>query len=604
MESCHREEGCNMSAIRWSGLAAFTVIFAIIFALFYVFSGPVAKWVIESKGGDYTGAEVNVAKVDVQLMPLSLTLYDFQATDPKLPTNNMVAFGQATASLSLWHYLLGKTIVDDLVVDKLTLSSKRKSPGAVYRDVNADQSYLEALSDDYISSIESKLPNPEELLDNANLKTVKRAKALEQSYQQQSEKLKTLKQQVPSKEELKAYQDKVKALTKIKVKTIADVERIKREFDALKKNFKADKEKLSKAKEELVASKKLLTQQLTDLKNAPQEDWQDIQKTYQLESFETEDLAHMLFGEEARKYYQFAEVLMETLKPFLAGSENAENIEQQISGGRFIHFDEENALPAFWLKNGKVSVSLPQGDYQIILKDITHQHWLINKQSTLAVTTTQQNQAGDITLNSAMSIAQDQNITADGQWDLTNLALSDMNLSDNESLSLSLVKAVLAGKGSFDIKKGLLDLDSSFSLDNSQFSGDANSKMAKILVDALAGVDHLNFDVDASGDVLSPTWSVDSSLNNLLSSALTQQVSGKLAEYQANFQSGLGEKSKQALSLGDSQQSELLDIEALFSDSDNALDSLLKNDIVKQKQKELENKAKDKLKEKLGKLFG
>ena len=71
---------------------------------------------------------------------------------------------------------------------------------------------------------------------------------------------------------------------------------------------------------------------------------------------------------------------------------------------------------------------------------------------------------------------------------------------------------------------------------------------------------------------------------------------------------GLNEKLANALKLGDSQAAELLDLEALLTDTDKALADLKNSDVVKQQQKKLEDKAKDKLKDKLknklGDLFG
>ena len=71
---------------------------------------------------------------------------------------------------------------------------------------------------------------------------------------------------------------------------------------------------------------------------------------------------------------------------------------------------------------------------------------------------------------------------------------------------------------------------------------------------------------------------------------------------------GLNDKLANALKLGDSQTAELLDLEALLTDTDKALADLKNSDIVKQQQKKLEDKVKDKakdqLKDKLGDLFG
>ena len=111
-----------------------------------------------------------------------------------------------------------------------------------------------------------------------------------------------------------------------------------------------------------------------------------------------------------------------------------------------------------------------------------------------------------------------------------------------------------------------------------------------------------------NGVISKPNFTIASSLNDALTGAFKQQVSGKVDDFKKKVNKGLNEKLTSALKLGDSQSAELLDLEALLTDSDKALDDLKNSDIVKQQQKKLEDKvkdkAKDKLKNKLGDLFG
>jgi len=592
--------------IRWSGLAIFAVLCAIIFSTVYFFAEPIAKSAIEQQTSKYTGAEVNVGEVDIAMSPFSITVFNMELTDPKKTSQNMVSFEKGQASVSLWPYLFGKTIIDSLDVSELAFNTKRMTEGAVYVVPEVQAQASDALDDNWLSSMEDNLPDPKTLLADANLKTVKRAQAFEDTYQQEQEKIKALKANLPSKEKLKAFQDKVKALSKTKINDLSDVERVKKEFDALKKEFKAEQAKVKAAKKTLLASKGILSERLTDLKNAPAEDWQDIEQKYQLDNIEGEDFAHIVFGDKAREYYQFADIAFKYIKPLL-DKKSANGSEAPIAdakGGRFIHFDEEDPVPSFWLKKANVSIVLPQGRYQLVLDDVTHQHWLINKKSRLTLVADSANQTGDVNFDAGFALSQGQEITADGLWALKDLPLNNIDIQNSDSLTLALTQGLLAGQGNFTVENGKLILDSLFSLADNDFTGQASSKLGNVVLDALKGMKEMSMDIDANGDLLSPHWSVSSPLNNIFSQAISQQVSGKLNDYKSQFQSGLTDKMKGALDLGQGQEAELLDIETLLSDSDNALENLKNNDIVRQKQKELENKAKDKLKEKLGKLFG
>ncbi|WP_286262908.1 TIGR03545 family protein [Thalassotalea atypica] len=592
--------------IRWQGFAFFTAIVFVIALVFYIFAEPLAKIAIENGVSEYTGAEVNVGQVELAFSPMTLTVMQMQMTDPKKPSHNIASFDQATARISLWPYLFGKTIIDDLSIEALKLSSARKSIGEVYVAPNAQTENGDPLDESWLESLEQSLPDPRAVLENSNLKTVKRAQAFEQSYQEEKLKIEQLKQQLPEAEKLKEFEQRVKALTKTKVKSLEDLERIKSEFDTLKKEFKVEQAKVSSAKKELLASKDNLAQQLVDLKNAPQEDWQDIEKKYQLDKLDAQDFAHIIFGEKAREYYQVAELAFKYIKPLLSKDNENPTDAQSLDGskGRFVHFDEDNPMPEFLLKKGKISIVLPRGEYVVELSDITHQHWLLNKKSRVQLIAKEQSTSGDIALDSHFALSKGQELTADGKWNFSKFTLQDIVLKESERLNLSLNSSLLAGSGQLAINNGELNLDSLVTLNENDFVGSANSKLGNVVVETLKNAKNLDISIDAIGDILSPNWSISSPLDDMFTQAFKQQIGAKLSGYKTELQSGLNDKLKNALDLGHSQETELLDIEALLTGSENTLDSLENNDVLKKKQKELEDKAKDKLKEKLGKLFG
>lgn len=592
--------------IRWQGMLGFVIICALFSALFYFFAEPLAKAAIENGTSEQTGAEVNIEKVEIALSPFAVTILSMQVTDPKQPTHNMISFEKAKASISLWPYLFGKTIIDDLDITSLKFNEKRAQAGQVYVAPSSESSESDPLDDNWMESMQESLPDPKTILANANLKTVKRAQAFEQSYNEESEKLAELKTQLPNKEKLKEFEAKVKALTKVKIKSLEDLQRVKAEFYQLKEEFKIEQAKVKTAKKTLLKSKTVLSEQLLALKNAPAEDWQDIEKKYQLEQLDAQDFAHLIFGEKARQYYQVAEIVFDTVKPLLNKSaKDSTTIDEHTSTkGRFVHFEDNTALPSFWLKKGNISIELPQGTYQLVLNDITHQHWLISKKSMLSITADNNQANGSVQLDSTFEVDSAAKITADGIWKLAQVPLKDIRFKETEKLNITLASGMLGSNGRFDIANGELSLDSMVALAKNDFVGKANSKLGKVIVDTLQNLEQLTVDVDASGNVFDPTWAISSPLDNMFSEAFKQQVSAKFTKYKSELQSGLNDKLKTALDLGESQEAELLSVEALFSDADNALENLKNNDVVKQKQKELEDKAKDKLKEKLGDLFG
>lgn len=596
--------------IRWQGLVAFVLLSALVAGLLYLFAESLVKSAIVSSAESAFGAEVNVADVKLGYSPLQLSVLGMQVTDKESPSKNLFSFERATAGVDVWQYLFGKIIIDKLEVSQLAFSNVRSQAGKVYlNDESSDKE--ESLSDQakgMLPEVDMQLPDIKALLDDSNLLTVKASNQLKDSYKIEQEKLKALKTQLPSKAKLKSYQDKVEALGKMKVSSLADIEKIKTEFDKIKTEFKADQALIKKAKQQVLDSKKILAKQINEVKTAPNKDWKQIEKTYQLDSVNTEDFAHILFGEKARGYVQKSQWLYEQASPLMANMKEegtAATEDKSHAEGRFIFFKEDTPLPAILVKKALFSIQLEQGEVIVTGSELTHQHWIRGKDSLININSIDN---GELKLSSNFKLTQSGEFNADGEWLVNDRTLSNTELTQSKALTLSLSSGQLDGIGSFNLVNGDVEATNQFSLRQASYQGEAKSKITNLLLDTIKSLDSLTVDVGVNGEMTKPSFTIASSLNDALTGAFKQQVSGKLDEFKKKVNKGLNEKLTTALKLGDSQSAELLDLEALLTDSDKALDDLKNSDLVKQQQKKLEDKvkdkAKDKLKNKLGDLFG
>jgi uncharacterized protein (TIGR03545 family) len=600
--------------IRWQGLVAFIVLSALVTGLLYFFAESLVKTAIISSAESAFGAEVNVAEVKLSYSPLQLSVLGLQVTDKEMPSHNLFSFERATAGVDVWQYLFGKIIVEELEVSQLTLSSVRSNVGKVYLNDESDEAEEDSLSDQakaMLPDVDMKLPDIKTLLNDSNLLTVKSATQLKVLYNTEQEKLKALKTQLPTKAKLKSYQDKVTALGKIKVNSLADIEKIKTEFDQIKAEFKADQALVKRAKKQVLESKKLLAEQVNEVKNAPTKDWQQIEKTYQLESIDTEDFAHILFGEQARGYVQKAQWVYDKVSPFMANTKGEGAVDEVKSHakGRFIFFKEDVPLPSILIKKALFSVQLEQGKVKVTGRELTHQHWVRGKDSFIDISSIDN---GELKLSSNFKLTKSGDFNAVGEWLVNDRTLSNTELTQSKALTLSLSTAQLDGKGSFKLMNSDVVATNHLSLNKASYEGEAKSKISKLLLDTIKSLDSLTVDVGVSGELNKPSFTIASSLNDALTGAFKQQIAGKLGDFKQKVNKGLNEKLANALKLGDSQTAELLDLEALLTNTDKALDDLKNSDVVKQQKKKLKDKAKDKakdkikdkLKGKLGDLFG
>jgi uncharacterized protein (TIGR03545 family) len=596
--------------IRWQGMVAFIILSALVAVILYLFAENLVKKAIISSAESAFGAEVNVGEVKLAYSPLQISVLDLQVTDKKTPTQNLFSFERATAGVDIWQYLFGKIIIEELEVSQLAFSSVRSKAGKVYLNDASNSDAKESLSDQakaMLPEVDMQLPDVKTLLNDSNLQTVKASTQLQDSYKVEQAKLKALKTQLPNQAKLKSYQDKVKALGKMKVNSLADIEKIKTEFDKIKAEFKTDQALVTKAKQQVLDSKNLLSKQVEQLKDAPSKDWQQIEKTYQLESLDAEDFAHILFGEQARGYVEKAQWAYDNISPLMANMKGDGTVieDKPHAKGRFIYFNEEAPLPSILIKKALFSVQLEQGEVTIKGSELTHQHWFRSKDSLINISSIDN---GELKLNSKFNLTQLGDFNANGKWLVKDRQLSNTQLTKSNTLTLSLSSAKLDGTGRFNFVNSEIIAANHLSLKQASYDGQAKSKITKLLLDTIKSLDSLTVEVGVNGELNKPSFTISSSLNDALTGAFKQQVAGKLGDFKQKINKGLNDKLVNALKLGDSQTAELLDLEALLTDTDKALADLKNSDIVKQQQKKLEdkvkNKAKDKLKDKLGDLFG
>ena len=595
--------------IRWQGLAVFFIVIMLVVTFVYFFADSLVKKGIEKSGEWYLGAEVNVIDVEITYVPLTLNIEGFQATDPEKPTHNLVSFTQASAGVDVWQYLFGKLYISELNITELRIDQPRVSAGKVFTLAGADTANgIDGADESVLPEVDMSLPKVDDLLNDSNLLTIIRGKALEQSYQTEKKKLNDIYETLPNKDSLAIYNEKIKALGNTKIKTLADIEKLNQDFKALKKQFKADQAIVKKAKQQVMSSKDLLAKQTKALKDAPNADWKNIESKYQLETIDGGDFAHLLFGEQAREYFGYADTVYQKIAPLVKSSKVDKEAKPEVSGGRYIHFYDENPLPDVLIERANFSLILPQGEFAISGKELTHQHWIRGNNSSVEVTSDNIQGSGKLTLGLEFSLNQSHVLKSDGKWQLAEVNLKDVSLQESSAFTLQLNNGLLSGNGTFSLLDDQLKSENKFNLDNTQYTGTGTSHLSTLFIDTVQSLKTLALTINANGTITDPDLSVSSPLDGQLKKSMMNQVSNKLTDFKTDVKAGLNTKLTKALGLSKEGEQSFVDVESLINDTDKALDNLMNSDVVKAKKKEFEDKQKkkleDKVKNKLGKLFG
>ncbi|QBY03602.1 TIGR03545 family protein [Thalassotalea sp. HSM 43] len=590
---------------RWQGLAGFFATLTALAAILWVLAPSIVKLSIEQGGSWYFGAQVNVESVEIDYTPFKVDVSELAVTDNSKPSHNLFSFEHASASVDVWQYVFGRVVIDDLNITGLAFDSQRASAGEVYRDSNTSIAQHTGQSlKRQLPAVEQSLPNVKDILNDSDLLSIKASKQLQQLYHDEKQKLLALESQLPDDERLKAYEVKVKKLVDSKVKSLDDVAKVKAELDQLKSQFKQDKKLIKQAKNQLTQSKDVIAQAVKDAQQAPEKDWQYLQTKYQLDKIDNADFAHILFGEQAREYYQTAETIYYKLAPYLQqksqqSAEQKAQQQQSLAAGRFVHFNDNNLLPDWLIKNAEFSLKLPQGTFQFSLQEVTAQHWIRNKPTLMTVATSDLLKGGSGQLQANIFNHPD-SYKVDGDYLFEQVPVTNAKLREQDSFALSLDTANIAGVGQFAIEpQGVVNVNE-FKLVDAHYSGHADSSIGQALLASVSDIDNFDLSVELSGDISAPDMRVASDLDGIIGQAVNKQLQAQLNRFQTDLQTGLNDKVASALNSSQTDAAQIADMELLLTDTDQALDKLLKANVTDNKKKELE----DKLKKKLGKLFG
>lgn len=602
--------------IRWSGIAGFFVVMALIASFWLFAAGPLVKMTIEYFGSRTAEAEVNVADVSFAFNPLAIEISGVQVADKDAPMTNLFSFDKAVATIEPLPLLVGKAVIPELVLDGVATGTQRTRSGALVekpteaqQDAKASQQGEEDVQEafTYDPTTKDKLPSVDDIVTRENLLTEQSGKALEQAVKDHEAAINQAVDDLPTEDSLKDYEQRLDQILSGRFKSVEDFKQRKRQFEELKQQFKQDKQAIRNAKKTVENAKSDLKQKWSALKRAPKEDINNIKSKYTLDAQGTANLTALLFGDDMGGYAATALKYYEMARPYLVNEDlkatKAEAKEARLEG-RFVHFETDRPVPDFWIKQTRFSVKLPEamdkkgqvrslGRVNVNVRDITHQPDVINKPITLLATGTQLTNMDALTLEGSFDhrsaindgLGEDKLNLVINNWRLYEMKLGLAGLAIEETNTHVNADAVLVGKD--------LNAQGVMTFRQSEFSSSDRTVLAKEMLAALRTIEQFNLEASAIGEFDDPDLRIASDLDRQLEKAFDERIDQKQAEFEQKLKDKLNEK---LLSYSGDYQAQLKDLnlaEGRLSDKQEALEDLAKAEISSyQDQLKAEAKAK------------
>lgn len=593
--------------IRWSGLLGFIVVSTLIVCFWMFAAGPLTKLAIEKFGTDALGAKVDVADVEYGLNPLTITVTGVQLTDKDSPMENIMSFEQAVANIEPFPLLLGKAIIPDLALSGVATGTQRSISGAIStpkkakapKETDQENSNDASGSKEKVKS-EDTLPSADEILERESLLTEQRGEAFKQAYEYHAKTIEDASKNLPSGDAIKQYEKQLDAILKGKFKNIDDFKQRKKQLDELKAQFKQDKQAIAQAKRAFKEGKTDLKQKFKELKSAPSEDLDNIKSKYTLDGDGASNLTALLFGDEAGGYAQTTLEYYEKVRPLLVDEEAREEkaeLKAKRLEGRFVHFDTDRPLPDFWIKSMSFTMTLPSiseatgslGELAFEIVDISHQQDVINRPTLLKGKginlATIESIVIDGVLDHRTKPGKDSFTLAVNRWQLDKVKLGLAGLIMDFSLTDIGAKA--------DFSAGNMAVNSQIDFHQTLFSSTDRTVLAKEMVLALKTIDAFKVNLNAKGKLSDPKVKINSDLDKQLSIAFDQRIKQKQKELEAKLKDKLNKK---LLSYAGEYESKLESLnfsEGNLSEKGDALEKLGKAEISSyEDQLKAEAKAK------------
>jgi len=537
--------------IRWSGLAGFSCVVLVFIGFYYFAAGPLLKLSLETFASKALGAKLEVASVDFELNPLKLIVNEVRVADKSNPMKNLVSFERAQADVLFLPLLLGKTIIEHMVIEGVSFETDRQVSGALVGTVKAENTAITANDNQQAASVKppqdsaesiganalNTLPSADELLAREPLLTVVRGEQMQRSLGLHKKQISQANQALPTQTELKNYERDLKQLLTGEFKSLDDFKARKKAFEILKKQFELDQVAIKQAKRVLSQAKNDLSQQWPDLQSAPGEDAKNIKGKYTLDSAGAQNLSALLLGDEINEYLQKGLGYYEKLSPLLA-SDEAEKTNEQQGKGRFVEFKTDRPLPDFWIKALTFDLKLSTGDIQVVMHDISQQPDVINKPIRLNALGTQLTNMAEFNLDGVLDYRQ-QKVQNRFDFIIRKWQLEDQALG---LAGLSLRQGLLDLKGQAKLQKTSLLADVNGLFTQAKFASSASSRFAKEMSQSLSGIDQFTLSGTLKGDLSSPALNVKSDLDNKLNKAFKQRLKQRQAVLEGEIRQKLNAK--------------------------------------------------------------
>lgn len=533
--------------IRWQGIVVFGVFFLLLFLGWILFADMLVKRFIEAAGTRIVGARVELADVDVRLLPLGITLVNLQVTNPDSPMSNAFEAGQIEFSPDMLNLLRRKIVIDAMAMEGVRFNTPRKTSGATASQARGTEP---AVTPSGTSSAGRSLPSLQipdinAILAREKLVSLDRINDLRAEIDSVTAAWQQRLDDAPDQKTFEQYQERARKLKK-DAKGVAGVLAVANDVKKLQKDVSADLERIKGLQKDFNRDKAALQKKLEQLKSAPREDVDRLMRTYNFSADGLGNVSQLLFGDKIGGSIAKAIFWYGKLKPFLEkagpGEKTVAEAEPERGRGVNVRFEEADPLPDLLIRQVRVSMTIPAGNMGGEIRQISSDQARLGLPLEFKFSGEALESIQSVSIEGSLDHVRPGNATDRVTAAVKRYQVEDLTLSDSTDLPVVLKNGVAHFNLSASLKADVLDADIKVTMEAVRLAVAAKTdgnQLQEALGAALADVSGFFINARVAGPLDHYQVKMTSDLDRVLAKAVGKQVKNLSAEFQGNLRAAV-----------------------------------------------------------------
>jgi len=520
-----------MKWIRWPGLIAFVASVALIAVLWFLIIDTLIKSGIERGGTAVVGAKVELAKADLSLFPLGLTLTGLKVTNPEAPMTNAIEAKRIAFTMDGTLLLRRKVIIDEMTVDGVRLNTPRKTSGEVKKAPKAKKAEKAGPP-----MLTFSVPDVKDILAKEDLRSLKAVTELKATVDGAKAKWTEELKGLPDSKKIEEYKkriDNLKASGKDITGMAAGAADVLKLQEDIKKDLKRINDFKASIKDKADEYKKLAK----EAASAPAKDIDRIMKKYSLTPEGLTNLSRYFIGGKLTEWFDSSLGWYGKAAPLLKQARKTDGVEvvKPVRGrGEYVRFKENSPMPDFLIKKALVSVNIPAGDIKGTITNITPDQQLLGTPLKFDFSGDRLKGLKSLKIAGVLDRVVPERPNDSVTMDAAGVKLKEVVLSQSKDFPVVLkdaltdlrLKAAVAGeKVDGRLTAGLK------SVDISAGSTDGKNALQRGIASALSGVKGFDVAAEVTGTLNDYDLKISSDLDRVLKDSAANVVGEQAAEF-------------------------------------------------------------------------